>query len=199
MPCLDYGEKELEYLSKKDRKLAALIERYGWLECELRSDIFSSVVHSIINQQISNKAADTVCRRLEEKFSVITPPALSGASVEEIQKIGISTRKARYIKGICDAALSGAVDFEALSGMPDEEIIKRLTALKGVGVWTVEMLLIFSLGRKDVLSWGDYAIRKGMCLLYGHKELSPAAFGRYRKRYSPYGSVASLYLWRQFE
>lgn len=198
MPCLDYGEKELEYLSKKDRKLAALIERYGWLRCELRGDIFASIVHSIINQQISNKAADTVCRRLEEKFSVITPRALNGASVEEIQKIGISTRKAGYIKGICAAAISGEVDFEALPEMPDQEIIKRLTALKGVGIWTVEMLLIFSLGRMDIVSWGDYAIRKGMCLLYGRKELSQAAFGRYRGRYSPYGSVASLYLWRQF-
>lgn len=197
MPCLDYGEKELEYLSKKDRKLAALIERYGWIECELRSDIFSSIVRSIINQQISNKAADTVCRRLEEKFSAVTPLALDGASVEEIQKIGISTRKARYIKGICAAALSGGIDFQALAEMPDEEIIERLTALKGVGVWTVEMLLIFSLGRKDIVSWNDYAIRKGMCLLYGHRELSPAAFARYRKRYSPCGSVASLYLWRQ--
>lgn len=198
MPCLDYGEKELEYLSKKDRKLAALIERYGWLECELRGDLFSSVVHSIINQQISNKAADTVCRRLEEKFSAITPLTLDGATVEEIQKIGISMRKAGYIKGICAAALSGEIDFAALAETPDEEIIKRLTALKGVGIWTAEMLLIFSLGRKDVVSWGDYAIRKGMCLLYGHKELSPASFARYRKRYSPYGSIASLYLWRQF-
>lgn len=199
MPFLDYGEKELEYLSKKDKKLAVLIERYGLLECELRSDIFSSIVRSIINQQISNKAADTVRRRLEEKFSVITPQALGAASVDDIQKIGISTRKAGYIKGICAAALSREADFETLADMPDEEIIKRLTALKGVGIWTVEMLLIFSLGRKDVVSWNDYAIRKGMCLLYGHKDLSRAAFGRHRGRYSPYGSVASLYLWRQFK
>lgn len=199
MPCLDYGEKELDHLSKKDKKLAALIARYGWLRCELREDIFSAIVRSIVNQQISNKAADTVCRRMEEKFSEITPRSLGGVPAEEIQKIGISMRKASYIKGFCDAVASGCVDTSSLADMPDEEIIKYLTPLKGVGVWTVEMLLIFSFGRKDVVSWNDYAIRKGMCLLYGRKELDRAAFERYRKRYSPYGSVASLYLWRQFD
>lgn len=198
MPCLDYGEKELDYLSKKDKKLAALIERYGWLRCELRGDIFASIVRSIINQQISNKAADTVCRRMEEKFPEVTPRALGRASAGEIQKIGISMKKACYIKGVCDAVLSGEIDMAALAGLPDEEVIKRLTVLKGVGVWTVEMLLLFSLGRMNVVSWDDYAIRKGMCLLYGRKELDRAAFGRYRRRYSPCGSVASLYIWRQF-
>lgn len=198
MPCLDYGEKELDHLSKKDKKLAALIARYGWLRCELRGDVFASIVHSIVNQQVSNKAADTVCRRMEERFSEITPLALGGVPAEEIQKIGISMRKASYIKGVCDAVAAGDIDVASLADMPDEEIIKCLTPLKGVGVWTVEMLLIFSFGRKDVVSWGDYAIRKGMCLLYGRKELDRAAFERYRKRYSPYGSVASLYLWRQF-
>lgn len=198
MPKLDYGEEELCYLSKKDKKLAALIERYGYLDCDLREDLFASIVQSITNQQISNKAAETVCRRMEEKFPGITPQALGAAPVEEIQKIGISMRKAGYIKGLCEAALSGGIDFASLPDEPDEEIMRKLTALKGIGVWTVEMLLIFSLGRKDVVSWGDYAIRKGMCLLYGHKELSRARFERYRKRYSPYGSVASLYLWEQF-
>jgi len=84
---------------------------------------------------------------------------------------------------------------DALREMPDETVIERLCALKGIGVWTAEMLLIFSLGRPDVLSWGDLAIRRGMTRLYGLKELTREKFEMYRKRYSPYGTVASLYIW----
>ena len=80
--------------------------------------------------------------------------------------------------------------------MPDDEVIGLLSSLPGIGVWTAEMLLIFSLGRMDVLSYGDLAIRRGLCKLYGHKTLTKEQFARYKKRYSPYGSIASLYLWR---
>lgn len=197
MPCLDYGEKELAYLSKKDKKLAALIERFGYLQCELREDVFASLIRSIAIQQISNKAAETICGRMTERFPSMTPSAFANVPAEEIQKIGISMKKAFYIKGVVDAAMRGEIDFASLGGAEDADIFRDLTALKGVGSWTVEMLLIFSLGRKNVLSWGDYAIRKGICMLYGHKELDQTRFEKYRKRYSPYCSVASLYLWHQ--
>lgn len=199
MTCLDYGVKELAYLAKKDKKLAALIERFGYLRCELREDLFASIVRSIAIQQISNQAAETICRRLDERFPLMEPAAFTGVPAEEIQKIGISMRKASYIKGVADAAQSGHINFASLGCAEDDEVFGKLTELKGVGSWTVEMLLIFSLGRKNVLSWNDYAIRKGLCLLYGHKELDRTRFEKYRKRYSPYCSVASLYLWRQLQ
>ena len=104
-------------------------------------------------------------------------------------------RKAEYIQGIARAALDGVIDFAGLKDMPDDEVVRHLSALRGVGVWTAEMLLIFSLCRPDVVSWLDLGIRKGMMLLYGKKTLTPKQFATYRKRYSPYGSVASLYLW----
>jgi 3-methyladenine DNA glycosylase/8-oxoguanine DNA glycosylase len=107
----------------------------------------------------------------------------------------MSLRKAEYIKGIAEAALSGKVDFGRLHTLSDEEIIKKLSSLRGVGVWTAEMLLIFSLCRSDVVSYKDLAICRGIMNLYGLKELPKERFERYRKRYSPYGSVASLYLW----
>ena len=107
----------------------------------------------------------------------------------------MSLRKAGYIKGIAEAALSGQVEFGKLQFLEDEEIIKKLSALPGVGNWTVEMLLIFSLCRPDVVSYKDLAIRRGMMNLYQLEELSFQDFARYRKKYSPYGSVASLYLW----
>lgn len=199
MALLDYGEQELAYLKKKDKKLGALIDRVGYLECELNADPFTAIVHSIANQQISNKAADTVCRRITETFGTLTPHALADVPPEEIQKVGISMKKAHYIKGACDAALSGQLDFAKLHELSDDEIRAMMLPLKGIGEWTVEMFLIFTLGRKNVVSWGDYAIRKGMCILYGHRELDRAKFERYKKRYSPYGSIASLYLWRQLQ
>nr|MCU0538679.1 DNA-3-methyladenine glycosylase 2 family protein [Desulfobacterales bacterium] len=94
-----------------------------------------------------------------------------------------------------EAALRGDLDLAELGRLPDEGVIRKLSALPGIGVWTAEMLLIFSLCRPDVVSWGDLAIRRGMMRLYGLKELSRPRFDRFRKRYSPYGSVASLYLW----
>ena len=105
-------------------------------------------------------------------------------------------RKAGYIKGIGEAVMQGQLKIDELPGLSDAEIIKRLSALHGVGVWTAEMLLIFSMQRPDVVSWGDLAIRRGMMNLYGLQALDKAEFARYRQRYSPYGSVASLYLWR---
>ncbi len=112
-----------------------------------------------------------------------------------MQKCGLSARKAEYIKGIADAVRCGEIDFLRFGEMADEEIIHTLSSLRGIGVWTAEMLLIFSLCRPDVVSWGDRAIRRGMMNLYGLKKLTKEQFERYRKRYSPYGSVASLYLW----
>ncbi|MCU0564846.1 MAG: DNA-3-methyladenine glycosylase 2 family protein, partial [Desulfobacterales bacterium] len=96
---------------------------------------------------------------------------------------------------IGEAAVSGELDLVGLRAMPDARVIERLSSLPGIGVWTAEMLLIFSLCRPDVVSWGDLAIRRGMMNLYGLKDLSREQFDRFRKRYSPCGSVASLYLW----
>ena len=104
-------------------------------------------------------------------------------------------RKAGYIKGVAEAVTAGKLNLKLLSGKTDAEVIRELSSFPGIGVWTAEMLLIFSLGRRDVLSWSDLAIRRGMLALYGHRELTRGMFEDCRRRYSPYGSVASLYLW----
>jgi len=187
--------EELEALKKKDKKLAAAIERIGMIERGINKDIFSALIGSIISQQISNKAAATVKNRLISLCEEITPEQIHNTDIADIQKCGMSMRKARYIKKAGEAAYTDALDFAALKNMPDDEVIKQLSALPGIGVWTAEMLLIFSLGRRDVLSFGDLAIRRGICNLYGHKTLTKEQFMRYKKRYSPYGSIASIYLW----
>jgi len=195
MHIFEYGQKEIDYLRKKDKKLGAAIDRIGMIKREVTPDTFAALVSSIVSQQISSKAADTVWNRLGLLLGTITPESIAKAEISEIQACGMSARKAGYIKGAAEAALSGQVDFNALHTLSDEEIIKKLSSLRGVGVWTAEMLLIFSLCRPDVVSFKDLAICRGMMNLYGIKELSREKFERYRKRYSPYGSVASLYLW----
>lgn len=195
MQIFKYGEREIEYLKSRDKKLGAAIDRIGMIERKIIPEPFTALVSSIVSQQISSKAAETVWNRLFNLLGGITPESIAKVSLSEIQSCGMSIRKAGYIKGIADAAVSGEVDFDTLHTLTDEEIIKKLSSLKGVGVWTAEMLLIFSLCRPDVVSYGDLAIRRGMMNLYGLKELPKEKFDRYRKRYSPYGSVASLYLW----
>ncbi|MBP2022440.1 3-methyladenine DNA glycosylase/8-oxoguanine DNA glycosylase [Clostridium punense] len=195
MEFFKYGEKEIEYLKKKDKKLGAAIEKIGMIQREITPNPFEALISSIVSQQISSKAAETVWNRFINVIGVVAPENIDKVSIEEIQGCGMSLRKVGYIKGIAEAAISGEVDFSTLHTLTDEEIVKKLSALKGVGVWTAEMLLIFSLCRPDVVSFGDLAIRRGMMNLYGLKELPKEKFERYKKRYSPYGTVASLYLW----
>ena len=189
-----YGETEINHLRKEDKKLGAVIDRVGIIKRPVNPDVFSSLIESIVSQQISSKSADTVCLKLNNLCGMVAE-RLAALTIEEIQSCGMSMRKAGYVKGVADATVSNAIDFESLSGMSDSDVIKTLTALKGIGVWTAEMLLIFSLMRPNVISYGDLAIRRSMMRLYDLNELPKDRFERYARRYSPYGSVASLYLW----
>lgn len=191
-----YGEKEIAYLKERDRLLGAAIDKIGLIKREVTPDPFEALISSIISQQISTKAAITVENRLLDLVKKISAESMAGLSLEDIQSCGMSMRKAQYIKGVVDAAISKEIDFQSLKDLDDEEVIKKLTSLYGVGVWTAEMILIFSLERRDVVSYGDLAIRRGMMNLYGLDSLSKKDFDKYRQLYSPYGSVASLYLWK---
>jgi len=195
MQIFHYGQIEIDHLKRRDRKLGRAIDHIGMIERQVVPDPFNALVHIVVAQQISRKAADTVWGRLCGRLVDVTPRNVASTDVSEIQKCGLSMRKARYIKGIGDAAIRGDLDLLELKGMPDAKVIKKLSSLPGIGVWTAEMLLIFSLGRPDVVSWRDLAIRRGMMNLYGLRGLSKKQFDRFRKRYSPCGSVASLYLW----
>lgn len=196
MPIIEYGEKEISYLSDRDKVLGDFIKKCGFIERETNSDVFAFLVRSITAQQISNKAAASVADRLRNKFPEVTPSALLAASDEEIKSIGISMRKVLYIRGLCEAVRDGKLVIDELRSASDSEVEKKLITIKGIGTWTAEMTLIFSLGRKDVVSFGDFAVRKGMMKLYGLENLDRATFDEYRKRYSPYGTAASLYLWK---
>jgi methylated-DNA-[protein]-cysteine S-methyltransferase/DNA-3-methyladenine glycosylase II len=195
MQYFNYGNKEIEFLKSRDARLGEAIDRIGMIKREITPDPFTAIVYSVVSQQISSKAADTVSGKLLNLLGNITPLSIAKAQLSEIQSCGMSIRKAGYIKGLSDAAISGQIDFENLNTLSDEIIIKKLSQLHGIGVWTAEMLLIFSLCRSDVLSYSDLAIRRGIINLYELNELKKEQFEFYRKLYSPYGSVASLYLW----
>lgn len=170
-----YGETEIAYLRARDLKLGAAMERIGPIHREVDPDLFSSVIHHIIGQQVSMAAQRTVWQRL--------------------QALGMTRRRALYILEFARKAASGDFDLDALAEMEDREVLARLTSLRGVGPWTAEMLLIFGLRRPDVVSWGDLAILRGMRMLYRKRSIDQRTFQRLQKRYSPYGTTASLYLW----
>lgn len=195
MHYFEYGDEAINYLKKQDKKLGAAIDRIGPIQREIMPDLFKGLISSIIAQQISSKAADTVWKRFELLVGDVTPHNVSQVDVSDIQTRGMSMRKATYIKSISEMIHSGAFNLDELATLSDEEITKRLKSLPGIGIWTAEMLMIFSMQRQNIVSWDDLAIRRGMMRLYGKTELDRATFDYYKKRYAPYGSVASLYLW----
>ncbi|WFD10975.1 DNA-3-methyladenine glycosylase family protein [Tepidibacter hydrothermalis] len=190
-----YGKKEIEYLKEKDKVLGENIDKIGFIKREIIKNPFEALISSIVSQQVSKKAAETVWFRFCNLIHEITPENIINIDDESIKKCGMSNRKVEYIKEIADAALSKRVDFNNLKLLTDEEIIKQLITIRGVGTWTAQMILIFSLNRLNVISYDDLGIRKGIINLYELEGISRKEFNEYKKKYSPYASVASLYLW----
>ena len=194
MTCFHYGEIETEYLKRKDPVLGKAIDYIGHIDREITPDLFKALIHSIVGQQISTKAHQTIWLRMTDGLE-LTAESIAQTSVEDIQAFGISMRKALYIKNAAEMIACGELRVESLWQQTDTELCSRLVTLPGVGSWTAEMLMIFSMQRPDILSYGDYAIQRGLRMLYRHRSITPKLFSRYQRRYSPYASVASLYLW----
>ncbi|HVJ49300.1 DNA-3-methyladenine glycosylase 2 family protein [Desulfitobacterium sp.] len=192
----DYSQKEVDYLKSADETLGTAMERMGRVERVIIPDLFATLIYAIVGQLISVKAVHTIWDRMQERFGEIMPVNISSRSADEIQGCGITMRKAVCIKDIAKNVAQGEFNLNELYVLSDEDIIKRLSSLKGIGKWTAEMLLLNSMERPDVISWGDIAIRRGIMKLYGLTDLTKEQFDEYRKRYSPYGSVASIYLWK---
>ncbi len=190
-----YGEKEVEELKSKDKKLAEVIDKLGHIQRTVDTDLFSSVVHHIIGQQISTKAQQTIWQRMKDTYGEVTAQTIGKAEVGELQSLGMTFRKAQYIKDFSEKILSGEFNLAAVEQMSDEEAIIALSNLKGIGVWTAEMILLFCLQRPNILSYGDLAILRGMRMVYHHRKIDKKLFEKYRKRLSPYCSIASLYFW----
>lgn len=192
----EYGSTELNYLASTDPILGAAIRRLGRVERQVIPDIFAALVYTIIGQLVSVRSANTVWLRMQDIFGDITPKNLSIYTADEIQACGMTMKKAIYIHDITEKVVQGQFDLSILNTLCDSEVIKQLISLPGIGRWTAEMILLNCMERPNVVSWGDLAIRRGMQRLYGLQKLTKQQFDEYQKRYSPYGSVASIYLWK---
>lgn len=191
----EYGEKELAYLRQKDKRLGAVIDRVGPVRRAVDTDLFSSVVHHIIGQQISTKAQATVWQRMQSDLGAVNAETVLTAGVPRLQSLGMTFRKAEYITDFARRVHTGAFDLDAVTQMSDADAIRALSSLKGIGVWTAEMILLFCLQRPDIFSYDDLAIQRGLRMVYHHRSIDRPLFEKYRRRFHPYGSVASLYLW----
>lgn len=191
----EYGIKEIEYLKSRDKLLGEAIDKIGHIYREVDSDLFSSVVHHIIGQQISTSAQATIWKRLCDMLGVVDADRIYSFDRDALQGCGMTFKKADYIKDFAGKVKYMQFDIEALNNMSDEEVIKELSALKGIGVWTAEMIMTFCMQRSNIVSFGDLAIHRGMRMLYHHRSIDRKKFARYARRYSPYGTTASLYLW----
>lgn len=191
----EYGETEIAYLKSKDKKMAEVIEQVGFIKREVDTDLFSSVIHHIIGQQISTKAQATIWKRMSDSLGTVNAETILEADPAQLQSFGMTFRKVEYIRDFADKVHSGVFDLEAISEMNDQDAIKELSSLKGIGVWTAEMILLFCLKRPDIFSFDDLAIQRGLRMVYHHRKIDRKLFEKYRRRFSPYCSVASLYLW----
>ena len=190
-----YGETEIEYLKGRCKKLAAVIDEIGMIEREVDKDLFSVVIFSIVGQQISSKAQETVWKRFKEGLGEVSADSILSAGTEKLQSFGISFKKAEYITDFANKIKSGELDLDSIWEKSDEDVIKELTSLKGIGIWTAEMLMLFCMERKNIFSYNDLAIQRGLRMVYHHRKITKPLFEKYRKRFSPYCSVASFYLW----
>ena len=191
----NYGETETAYLSRADSRMQAVIDRVGHINRPVDTDLFSSVIHHIIGQQISTKAQATIWQRMQERLGTVDPDHILEAGIPELQTLGMTFRKVEYITDFAERVHSGTFDPEAIRYSSDAEAIAALSALKGIGIWTAEMILLFCMQRPDIFSYDDLAIQRGLRMVYRHRRIDRKLFEKYRRRFSPYCSVASLYLW----
>jgi DNA-3-methyladenine glycosylase II len=193
--------KAIRHLKKVDPVLADVIDRVG--KCTLIPRIegthFDYVVRSIVYQQLSGKAAATIHGRFMELLNGRKPAHAQILDIAEpdLRRVGLSGQKAKYIRSVAEHTHSGQLAIEKLHELSDEEIIAQLTQVKGVGVWTAQMFLIFRLGRPDVLPVADLGIQKGVQRAYGLRKLpKPEKVQKIGKKWAPYRTIGSWYMWR---
>ena len=187
---------EVQYLCKKDKRLEKLIDMVGEIEYRVQPDYFARLVYSIINQMLSNKAAHVIgCRVADFCGGTISPDSLLKLNREKLRSAGLSYAKADNILGIAKAATDGILDFSSFPNMTDEEVIRNLTHLRGIGVWSAKMFLIFTLNRMDVLPYEDVAFLQTYAWLYKTDDLRPATINKRCKKWKPYSSIAARYFY----
>jgi DNA-3-methyladenine glycosylase II len=192
----------LVHLKKRDPILRTIIEGVGPYTIEYHEPTFQTLVRSIVYQQLSGKAAKTILGRLLDavKDQPLTPEAILRLRPARMRALGLSQQKVEYIRGLARLTRAGAVSFDQCRSLEDAAVIEHLTRVKGVGVWTVHMFLIFALRRLDVLPTGDLGVRVAIKKAYKLEELpKPAEIEQIAAAWRPYCSVATWYLWRSLD
>jgi DNA-3-methyladenine glycosylase II len=192
----------VSHLKKSDPVLKGIIERVGAYRIEYRPPSFETLVRSIVFQQISGNVARAILGRLQDAImhGEITPENIMRLRAPRMRKAGLSSQKAEYIRDLARKTLDGSVRFETLPDTDDAQVIETLTQVKGIGVWTAQMFLIFALRRPDVLPTGDLGVRKAMQIAYRLPDLpKPPAMEEIAKPWRPYCTAASWYMWRSLE
>ena len=194
-------KEAIQHLKRRDPVLSEIIDRVGDYGIEFRDPDFETLVKSIVYQQLSGRVASVIFGRVVKAAGgKLTPASILKLRPGRMRALGLSGQKTAYIRDLARHTRDGRVDFAALLDLPDEAVIERLTEVKGVGVWTAHMFLIFALRRTDVLPLGDLGIRAAIRKAYGFAELpEPAEMETLAARWRPYCTVASWYLWRSLE
>lgn len=198
---LDMDTPSVQYLCKKDKRLAKVIELVGPITYATHEDNpYAFLIHEIIEQMLSIKAGTTIYKRLVNLCNGnLTPEAINVLSIEQIRSTGTSSTKAKYIKGITENVLSGNLVFDDLIEMSDEAVFKKLLSLRGIGQWTAKMYLLFVLNRPDILPYEDAAFLQSYEWMYNSKDRSKEAVLRACKKWKPYSSIASRFLYRALD
>ena len=193
MPIIEYNIEIMNYLKSVDSKLGHYIDLFGFIEINRNPNIFETVVSSIVSQQLSLKASATIEKRFKNMVGTFEPDAILARSDDELRSCGLSYPKIKYIKEFSLKVREGLLIIDDFDLLSDEELIERLISVKGIGRWTAEMLAMFSLGRLDIFAYDDLALKKSIMKVQGYKTFSKVRYERLKKRYSPYGTVASIY------
>ena len=195
--CYDIESIEIQYLCKKDKRLAKMINIYGPLEYKLHTNSYEFMINTIMGQMLSNKVAYVMRERMYNLCqNDITPIAVNKLSFDAIHNIGLSQQKTNYIVSLTNAIVSGRFTFDNLESLSDDDVIKKLTSLPGIGNWSAKMYLIFVLDRKDVLPHEDGAFLQAYKWLYNEKNTTAISIQKKCKKWSPYSSLAARYLYR---
>ena len=194
----------LTQLKEQDQILAELIKKYPTPTFKKHTNYYQELVDSIISQQLSVKAARSIESRFKDLFGGIfpSPEQILTKNVEELRSVGLSRPKARYIQDLATKIVDSTINFDNIDNLSNDEIIEELTKIKGVGVWTVHMFLLFCMGRTDVLPTGDLGIRTGIKRLYGFDHLpEPTDIEALAQEnnWHPYESIASWYIWQSLD
>jgi DNA-3-methyladenine glycosylase II len=189
----------INHLSENDPRLAKIIKEHGQIEFKPQGEMFESLVESILGQQLAGAAADAIIRKVRALYvgGKLQAETLYSTPVRKLRSAGVSPQKARYLKDLSSRVVKGRLDLELLKERSDHELLTALDEVLGIGPWTVHMLMIFSLGRVDVLPVDDLGIKKGIQKAYRLREMpKKEKIEALAKNWHPYCSVASLYLWR---